>query len=131
MNGTTSVECDDEGNNYIYLTSDVNNIANVDGTDEDTRLGEVMDDDTVINTDDAECASSKIDEERELLLLEAAKHVSMARAQRALYQEQINNARRNASAGTAHSEQVYVFVVDYGQNMELPVYNSEQPGCTY
>ena len=34
-------------------------------------------------------------------------------------------------AGKAHSERVYTFVVDYGQNMELPVYNDEQPGCTY
>ncbi len=25
----------------------------------------------------------------------------------------------------------YTFVVDYGQNMKLPVYNKEQPGCTY
>ena len=24
-----------------------------------------------------------------------------------------------------------MFVVDYGQNMELPVYNEEQPGITY
>jgi hypothetical protein len=28
-------------------------------------------------------------------------------------------------------EKVYTFVVDYGQNMELSSYNSEQPGCTY
>jgi hypothetical protein len=26
---------------------------------------------------------------------------------------------------------VYTFIVDYGQDMELPSYNSEQPGCTY
>jgi hypothetical protein len=26
---------------------------------------------------------------------------------------------------------VYTFVVNYWQNMELPVYNNEQPGCTY
>ncbi len=30
-----------------------------------------------------------------------------------------------------HSERTYTFVVDYGQNMELPVFNKEQPGCTY
>ena len=29
------------------------------------------------------------------------------------------------------SERTYTFVVDYRQNMELPVYNKEQPGCTY
>ncbi len=26
---------------------------------------------------------------------------------------------------------VYTFVVDFGQNMELPSYRKEQPGCTY
>ena len=26
---------------------------------------------------------------------------------------------------------VYTFVVDFGQNMELPSYPKEQPGCTY
>ena len=25
----------------------------------------------------------------------------------------------------------YMFVVDYGQNMEVPIFNSEQPGPTY
>ena len=34
-------------------------------------------------------------------------------------------------AGKPHGESVYCFVVDYGQNMELPTYNSEQPGVTY
>ena len=33
--------------------------------------------------------------------------------------------------GKIHSEQRYTFVVDYGQNMELPVFNAEQPGATY
>ncbi len=30
-----------------------------------------------------------------------------------------------------HSERTYTFVVDYGQNMELPVFNSQQAGATY
>ena len=30
-----------------------------------------------------------------------------------------------------HSERRYTFVVDYGQNMELPVYNKEQPDIMY
>jgi hypothetical protein len=35
------------------------------------------------------------------------------------------------SVDKPHNERTYTFVVDYGQNMELPVFNSEQPGCTY
>ena len=30
-----------------------------------------------------------------------------------------------------HSERRYTFVVDYGQDMELPVYNKEQPDIMY
>ena len=37
----------------------------------------------------------------------------------------------DATARKEHSVRRYTFVVDYGQNMELPVYNKEQPGCTY
>ena len=37
----------------------------------------------------------------------------------------------SAQAGNIHSEKTYTFVVDYGQNMEIPVYKEQQPGCTY
>jgi hypothetical protein len=37
----------------------------------------------------------------------------------------------DAKANNDHSVRVYTFVVDYGQNMELPVYNNEHPRCTY
>ena len=79
----------------------------------------------------AEAASNGTDEERELMLLEAAEHVKMARAQRALYKAKVADAVLDATAGIDHSERRYTFVVDYGQNMELPVYNKEQPGITY
>jgi hypothetical protein len=50
----------------------------------------------------------------------------MARAHRALYQAKVAQAVQDATAKKYHSEKVYTFVVDYGQNMELPSYNSEQ-----
>ena len=55
----------------------------------------------------------------------------MASAQRALYQAKVVQAVQGATAKKDHSEKVYTFIVDYGQNMELPSYNSEQPGTTY
>jgi hypothetical protein len=55
----------------------------------------------------------------------------MARAQRVLYQAKVADAVADATARKEHSVRRYTFVVDYGQNMELPVYNKEQPGCTY
>ena len=65
------------------------------------------------------------------MLLKAAVHIKMARAQRALYQAKVQLAVDSAIAGKNHSEMVYTFVVDYGQNMELPTYRREQPGVTY
>ena len=37
----------------------------------------------------------------------------------------VHNAREE------HFVPTYMFVVDYGQNMEVPIFNSEQPGPTY
>jgi hypothetical protein len=78
-----------------------------------------------------EAASTKADEEEEQLLLQAGAHIKMARAQRALYQAKVADAVADATAGKEHLVRRYTFVVDYGQNMELPVYNKEQPGFTY
>jgi hypothetical protein len=55
----------------------------------------------------------------------------MARTQRALYQTKVADAVADATAKKEHLVRRYTFVVDYGQKMELPVYNKEQPGCTY
>jgi hypothetical protein len=65
------------------------------------------------------------------MLLQAAVHIKMTRAQRALYQAKEANAVADATARKEHLERRYTFVVDYGQNMELPMYSKEQPGCTY
>ncbi len=78
-----------------------------------------------------EAASTKVDEERELMLLQAVVHIKMARAQRTLYQAKVVNVVADATAGKEHLVRRYTFVVDYGQNMELPMYNKEQPGCMY
>jgi hypothetical protein len=73
----------------------------------------------------SEVASTKTNKERELMLLQAAAHIKMARAQRALYQAKVADAVADATARKEH------LVRRYGQNMELPVYNKEQPCCTY
>jgi hypothetical protein len=76
-------------------------------------------------------ASTKADKERELLLLQALAYIKIARAQRALYQVKVADVVADATARKDYSVRRYTFVVDYWQNMELPVYNKEQPGCTY
>jgi hypothetical protein len=70
-----------------------------------------------------ESALTKEEEERELMLLEAAAHIKMARVQRALYQAKVALVVQGAMVNKDHLGRVYTVVVDYGQNMELPVYN--------
>ena len=63
--------------------------------------------------------------------MRAAKHVKMERVQRIMYQFYVAKAINHARNNVEHAQRTYTFVVDYGQNMELPLYNSEQPGCLY
>jgi hypothetical protein len=78
-----------------------------------------------------EAASTKADKEREQMLLQAVVHIKMAKAQRALYQAKVADAVADVTVGKEHLVRRCNFVVDCGQNMELPMYNKEQPGCTY
>ena len=57
--------------------------------------------------------------------------MKMARAQRALYRAKMAQAVQDATSKKDHLEKVYTFIVDYGRNMELPSYNSGQPGTMY
>ena len=65
------------------------------------------------------------------LLLAAAEHIKMANAQRKLYVKYAEEAKAHALENKPHGERTYTFVVDYAQNMDLPVWNSEQPGPVY
>ena len=69
--------------------------------------------------------------DRERMLARANLHVKMADAQRMLYVLLVHKARVDSRLKKPHSQRCYTFVVDYGQNMELPIFNKEQPGCSY
>jgi hypothetical protein len=72
------------------------------------------------------------DIEREAKILQAAKHVVMARAQQKLFQQEIKQARLDsANEIIEQSRQSHVFVGDYCQKLELPSFCSQQPGDTY
>ena len=79
--------------------------------DEDDNFGN--DEGSNTNAGITESASSTAAKECKLLLLEAAVHIKMARAQRSLYQAKVEAAIRSAQAGNIHSEKTYTFVVDY------------------
>jgi hypothetical protein len=40
-------------------------------------------------------------------------------------------ARHDGKRKIRHSECCIIFVVDYNQNMEIPVFKDQQPGATY
>ncbi len=40
-------------------------------------------------------------------------------------------ARSHIKDNIPHSEQSYAFIVDYGQNLEMPCFGVNQPGDTY
>ena len=67
--------------------------------------------------------------EREQKIQEATVHVQMARTQRELVNRKIALARETSDDD--HSDRTYTLIVDYGQNMELPMFGHEQPGDTY
>ena len=57
-----------------------------------------------ISINQPESAATEVEEAREQLLLDAAKHVKMAREQRALYQAHVAEAVCDATDGKLHSE---------------------------
>jgi hypothetical protein len=90
--------------------------------DEEDNDGDVATMETGVTTtaaDQPESAATVVEEAREQLLLDAAVHIRMARAQRALYQARVAEAVCDATDGKEHSVRRYTFVVDYGQNMQI------------
>ena len=83
------------------------------------------------NLVDAETSHDEVMERDELMLLRAVFHVKSTRAQRKLYQTVGSAAVLDAKNNVPHSRRTYTFVVDYGQNMEMPAFNQHQPGETY
>lgn len=58
-------------------------------------------------------------------------HVKMAMVQRLVYVTLVHMARQHAHINLPHNICTYTFFVYHGQNMELPVFNKEQPGFSY
>ena len=105
-------------------------MANKNYNNGDVALAPIIEE-ALISIDQPESAATEAEEACKQLLLDAAVHVQIARAQRALYQAHVAAAVCNATDGKEHSVQRYVFVVDSGQNMQVPIFNNDQPGSTY
>ncbi len=84
-----------------------------------------------LSLDTPGAACTEIEEAKEILIRDCARHINMARAQRLLYQRLEEAAVGNARDGVEHNKQRYTLTCDFGQIMQCPCYNSKQPGCTY
>ena len=80
---------------------------------------------------EATSAAAPAEEEWEQLLIAIGEHARMYQAQQVMYQEKMEDAIADAKEDKPFQDCRYTFVVDYGQNMELPVNNSQQTGKTY
>ncbi len=84
-----------------------------------------------LSLDTPGAACTEIEEATEILIWDCARHNDIARAQRLLYQRLDEAAVGDARDGVEHSKRGYTLTCDFGQNIECPCYNSNQPGCTY
>ncbi len=73
--------------------------------------------------DKPKLASTKVEEAKELLILECAKHIDMARAQRFPYQSFEAAAVCNAKNGVEYSKRKTTLTVDFGQTYKSHVTN--------
>ena len=78
-----------------------------------------------------ELAATPEEEEQDQLLLLIGEYILMYWAQRALYQERVGVGIADATAGVLFEDRHHTFVVNYRQNLELPVFNNQQLGATY
>ncbi len=125
----------DDGNLFQLMHQDLD-INESNEEEDDNNIDESgMHAPTISNTNkddiDQGAATNSMDEERELMLLRAVVHVKAARAQQSLYQECIKRAVSDTKQNVNHNSKTYTLVVNYCQNMEVPVFNKEQPGCSY
>ena len=103
-------------NRYLARHDNAND-SNVNGDDETIRdITSLL---ATVGIDEADSAAMVAAKAREVLLLELAKNVKMARVQQLLYQQKVVVAVKDAVDGVNHSSCTYTFVVDYGQNMSL------------
>jgi hypothetical protein len=98
------------------------------GTEVIAEAGNYFNELTVIP---AEAAATTEQEKTEQLLLEAAEHVKMARAQRSLLNAKVEKVREDSQNQVPHATRTRMLVVDCGQNMAMPWFGESQPDKVY
>lgn len=107
LSADTCIELDEDGDAVTVMQPTTADAYGVDADGNDIPCADDVqgeDDDSSVSINGPECATTTIAEERELLLLESALHVSMARAQRKLYQAKMDEAKEHARSCKDHSE---------------------------
>lgn len=113
---TTLSSTDEQGNNNEEVLPP---------HDDDEQQESIDNAGTDLSTIDA----ATVELEQDILL--ASIHVRKARAQRALVNTKIDLARQCRTNKTPHADRTYTFIADFGQNLALPHFGSQQPGDSY
>ena len=96
------------------------------------KVKQINDSGVEVEVEVDECTPDDDDmEEQELILLQAGKHVTMARKQREYFNIKKQKARDDRKASVRQEDRTYCFVADFAQNMNIPNFSAEQPGATY
>ena len=117
---TPTEATNDDGNMMAAATPTEARISEDDDDDDDdgnTAATMTKETPAPISIDQPESAATEVEEAREQLLLDAAKHIKMAREQRSLYQAHVAEAVCDATGGKLHSDRRYTFVVLVGRSM--------------
>ena len=121
---------EDDAANEISIVTEKKPKAQPSVTEKEPEAEQITTSELMVDAGDVELIDVET-LDRENMLIRAAKHVRMAQVQRLVYVQLVHKARQHARLNLPHSMRSYTFVCDYGQNMELPIFNHEQPGCSY
>lgn len=122
-------ECVIYANQHKYLQSKQQRGRLKKSSDDSSSSDEEEDEDEPVPLGDDK--QEALRDQQEDLIVNAAKHVQMARAQRMLFVEKKQEARDHALQKKPRGQRTYTFVADFAQNMYIPNFAAEQPGATY
>ena len=127
LSNHTNTTADGESEIEEIVVSDANDIK--DGNILDVEILVKLLNNTTLHK--PELANIKVEEAKELLILKCSKHTDMKRAQRFLYQSLEAAVVCDDKNDIEYLKRKSTLTVDFGQNIQVPCYNSEQPDCTY
>ena len=122
-------DCHIFNNKNKYLSKLLKEEQDEDDDAEVQEAGSEEEEEPVVFCEYDKMPRDELKETRETLVLQAAKHVVMARKQRQVFIEKKEEAFNTRDL--PRDQRKYCFVADYAQNCCIPSFSGDQPGETY